>query len=391
MSERLGLKILHIASFVGNIGDNANHQGVRRTLSERFSGIHTYTELEIRKCYRIYTGGDRWEFDLQFASLANQHDLIIIGGGNFFEPWLPESSTGTTIDLSKEILDKIHSPILFYGVGFDTYKHCPAECLQKFQDFVVDVSERSNVILTFRNDGSLKNYKKTYGAMSEAIDVVPDGGFFYQPDCKLNFPFDSKNEYWGINLASDMKDVRFPEGGKGNITWEGFLRGFAAVLSTKLTEQENLQLIFFPHIYKDLEAISELLAYMDDRFCRDRIQTAPYSYGWDGADKVFSLYNSCSLIMGMRFHTNVCAMGMNIPSIGLSSSPKLEDLYEEIGLRDRIVRINKDDCMQKLLFLLSKMNEKPHIFRQQNNTVVDRLRNDVGLFWDKLALLLDKS
>lgn len=376
------MNILHIASFIGNIGDNANHKGLRSCLERAFpEQCPQYTELEIRKCYRIYTGADRWAFDEQFVELANAHDLIVIGGGNFFEPWLTESASGTTIDLSLDVLDQIQSPLVFFGVGFDTYKSCPSACLARFLTFSEYLQQRPNTLLSFRNDGSFDNYVSSYGVQAaHNILTVPDGAFFYQPNADLGLIDTSgAEEYWGINVASDMKDVRFPGGGR-SLTWEQFLDNYAGLLSTALEERDTLRLILFPHIYKDLSAIGELLDRIDDRFCRDRIVVAPYLYGWEGADKLFSLYDTCALIMGMRFHTNVCAMAMDIPAIGLSSSPKLFDLYADLNLSRRCIDVKNSEFVAPLKELISSIENNALRIKRENIQLKDTLEKQMGRF-----------
>ena len=44
------MKILHLASFTGNIGDNANHSGFRYWF-EKYNDEAEWTELEIREFY----------------------------------------------------------------------------------------------------------------------------------------------------------------------------------------------------------------------------------------------------------------------------------------------------------------------------------------------------
>ncbi|MDI3322905.1 polysaccharide pyruvyl transferase family protein [Pontibacterium granulatum] len=376
------MKILHVASFVGNVGDNANHQGLRACLAQAFPLPHEITELEIRKCYRIYTGHDRWRFDDDFASLANEHDLVVIGGGNFFEPWLTESSTGTTIDLADAVLEKIQSPVVFFGVGFDTYKPCPDICLERFLRFSERLQKRPGTLMTFRNDGSFQNYLACYGNQSaDRILVVPDGAFFYRPQSSLNL-LEAKHDvtYWGINVASDMKDVRFPEDSDNSLSWSGFLQRYAAFLSLELERSAHLQLVLFPHIYKDLSAIGELLEYMDDRLCRDRITVAPYLHGWQGADQLFSLYQKCSLVMGMRFHTNVCAMAMGVPTIGLSSSPKIADLYKELGLCRRSVDVKRPDFVQHIESLVESFKSDSNRVIQENIELRELLDRQMAQF-----------
>ena len=100
------MKILHVASFAGNIGDIANHYGFSRWFKEFFKKEILWNEFEIRETFRGFKS-----FNEDFANLANSHDLLIFGGGGFFELWVEESPTGTSIAISKEVLEKIKIPI----------------------------------------------------------------------------------------------------------------------------------------------------------------------------------------------------------------------------------------------------------------------------------------
>ena len=109
------LCVLHLASFAGNIGDLANHAGARRMLAERLGFALEFTDLEIREFY--------WKqrsFDDAFVEYANGFDLLIIGGGNYFELWVDHSATGTSIDITPERLAKLKVPTLFFALGVDT-------------------------------------------------------------------------------------------------------------------------------------------------------------------------------------------------------------------------------------------------------------------------------
>ena len=103
------LNVMHVASFWGNIGDNANHTGMRKILS-RYTGYHfRFKEVEIRDFYIMRK---KRKFDDSFVREANRHDLLLIGGGNFFDLWINESATGTTIDMKKEIFEQIKVPVI---------------------------------------------------------------------------------------------------------------------------------------------------------------------------------------------------------------------------------------------------------------------------------------
>ena len=92
------MKVLHLASFDGNIGDNANHSGFRPWLERIAARPLEWHDLEIRSFY--------WKerrFDQDFAAYANEFDLIVIGGGNYFELWVEGSATGTSIGIARAV------------------------------------------------------------------------------------------------------------------------------------------------------------------------------------------------------------------------------------------------------------------------------------------------
>ena len=63
------LRVLHFASFAGNIGDLANHAGARRMLNENLGFTLEFTDLEIREFY-----WSQRSFDDAFVAYANSFD-----------------------------------------------------------------------------------------------------------------------------------------------------------------------------------------------------------------------------------------------------------------------------------------------------------------------------
>ncbi len=333
-------KILHVASFSGNVGDNANHNGLRNSLKKLTGKKLTYTELEIRRFYQNYTYEDKLRFDASFAKLANEHDLVIIGGGNFFEVWIDSSSTGTTIDMPLNIVDKIETPIFFFGLGFDPYKGAPKENVEKFKRFIDHILKKEIHTVTVRNDGSAKHIAKYLGKeYLNKVHTIPDGGFFLQIDKKAENPLRIKSNYFALNIAKDMAALRFKEDMNG-ISYETFIYKLAHILDSFLHSHEDLELVLVPHIFSDLDAVFDLLEEMEERHRRNRITVAPLLHGEGAEEIIFSIYDDAVFSMGMRFHTNVCSIGLGTPTIGLVSYPKLHDLYEELDMLDRTVNVN---------------------------------------------------
>jgi len=341
------IKVLHIASFSGNIGDNANHNGFRYRLKDKLGCNIHFDEIEIREFYRSWNMRD---FNTEeFIDQCNSHDLVIFGGGNFFEIRWDYSFTGTTINISKDTLKKIDTPILFNAMGCDIATGYSVERVKRFGSFLEQITASEKMLVSVRNDGSYGTISSLYnGKFNDYIYRVPDGGFFIKTK-QSGFPeLDENRRSIGINIVSDMKDIRFNGSEENGIPYDVFIKQYAEEMNDFLKENDKYQLIFFPHIYSDLTAITDMLEYMDDWYRRERIKVAPCIAGPGSEEYIFGLYKMCDLIMGMRFHSNVCSIAQNIPTIALCSYKKIHDLYKEVGLPDRVVEVNKAGFREKL-------------------------------------------
>ncbi len=334
------MKVLHIASFNGNIGDNAHHNGFRRNFSKIVNEKIEWQNLEIRNFYKSW---NKMKFDEKFIEKTNHYDLIIIGGGNFFEICHEYSSTGTTIDISLDILKQIKPKIFFNALGFDINKGYSEETKSKFKIFLDFLLENSDkYFVTFRNDGSKKNYEKLYGSLPKNLYIVPDGGFFLKDLVKREQK--TKTKYLGINLACDMLDKRLK-----NITYEEFCKKLGEIFLKFIGKNKGYKLLFFPHIYSDYKIILDILKNFSDINIKYNVEIAPYFTGQNSEKEFFNFYEKCDLLTGMRFHTNVCGIALNIPTIGIKTYQKLEDVYFEIGLEERCLDVNKNNFFEKYL------------------------------------------
>jgi polysaccharide pyruvyl transferase WcaK-like protein len=322
------LRVLQVASWCGNIGDNANHAGAYSRLKKNLNFNLAIEPFEIREVY----WGSR-SFDSDFVSLCNEHDLVVIGGGNYFELWVEKSSTGCSIDLPERLLDQIRPPILFYSLGCDRFQGVPDICLHRFGEFIRGLLDRNNCFVSVRNDGSLGTIKKLYGTdTSDRVTVVPDGGFFFRPPAHNHPELKDCSTSIAINLAGDMLSGRFPGGAAHDP--DSFLREFGSAIVDVASSLPNGCVILVPHIPKDVDIISRLMAAMPDRIVRKSVRVAPLLSGNKGAAKIFDLYRQADVVLGMRFHANVCPLGMGRKTIGLGCYGQIFELYSELGLED---------------------------------------------------------
>ena len=336
------IKALHIASFIGNVGDNANHYGFRQMMSEFVSKEIEYTEIEIREFYKLWNLRSFNSDD--FINECNNHDLVIIGGGNFFELKWDYSNTGTTIDISIETLKKIRTPIFFNALGCDVEKGVSETTKNNFERFLDHITRSDQFFVSVRNDGSYQTLQTLYGdKFNLGIKHIADGAFYFKPEPVSYNGYFENRKFIGVNIASDMKDVRF-----NNLSFDSFILEFSNFLNEIIREYIEYDIIFFPHIHSDLEAINNVFKGIDDVFLRTRLIVAPYFLGAGAEEYIFEMYRNCDLIMGMRFHTNVCAIARDIPTLGLSSYRKIEFLYKELSLEDRYVNVNANGFRREL-------------------------------------------
>ena len=51
----------------------------------------------------------------------------------------------------------------------------------------------------------------------------------------------------------------------------------------------------------------------------------------------------------MRFHANVCPIGLGTPTIGLVNYPQVKFLYEELNLENRFVDVREKGFKEKII------------------------------------------
>ncbi len=376
------LKILQVASFEGNVGDNANHNGTRRKLAEVFENYALeFTDLEIREFF--------WKqryYDDSFAELVNSHDLTLFGGGNFFELWVDHSCNGTSVDIPVDLLKKIDKPMVFYALGMDPGMGASEQNVTKFKrwlDYVL--SKPGQFKIALRNDGALQTAYEYLGeSYAKHMQTIPDGGFFTSVKSGPFPEVPEGKKLIGVNIAGDMLDVRFPQELPEHISETQFLDEFAELVNTLLDEDENLHFVFFCHIYKDYYMLSQLFKRLKDWHLRRRVTTTPYLHGPGAEERIFGVYKHCNLVMGNRFHTNVCAMGLHVPTIGFVNYPQIEKLYTEVQMTERTVRVNTSDFRAKLESRIRYTLAHQDQLKRENEALTQELEQQLKAFLSTL-------
>ena len=378
------MKILHVASFLGNIGDNASHMGFKRILDSFFKQ-YEINRMEIRKFYKNYMLEDKCEFNQEFIDFANTFDLLVIGGGGFLDYWVQDSVTGTTIDIDPGLLRNLSTPMLICSIGCNPHRDVPEGNITKFRAFLDEVCTHPKIKIALRNDGSVNSFKKEIGThYLEHMEEILDNGYFYEP---VESPFLITNRrYAAVNITNDQLAMKSSL--RGNIDTKSYYDQLAKSL-THLMTQEKLNVVLIPHIHSDLKAISELLSNMDDFLIRQFITIAPCIQYDEGAHLLFSIYQNSSLVLGMRYHANVCNMAMIKPIVGLAALDRVQYAYESLGLKDRYVTIDGnffDDLVNKISTSLHETDESINKYRNSVNSAKERTINIYGQIFSALGV-----
>lgn len=409
------LRVLQLAAYGSNIGDNANISGIRNELAK---SLVDYT-LVFDDWDIVDFSWSLDDFDEHTLNNINGYDLFIIGGGGFLE-LIPGTHTwtGTRINIPKDIFEKITVPTVFYAIGIDTVRADldgrPIDTeIKKFSRFVEFVSGIDHFLLSTRHDGSLQVVERLLGKeYANAFDLVPDGGFFstfrkfYHPELnpeKINIAINFGGDLIDARFSSDYPSDPVPNNplklkrpadyevytASSHMGYCKFLTSFANVIRQLSFDRQDIQWILVPHIYRDLEVSYHLLNEAGFPYCRREMFVAPYIQGFNAKDYIVDLYQQCSLSIGMRFHANVCPIGLGTPSIGLGTFPMIKSLYQSLNVSEQFIQAEAGDQFEQSLYCLIKasINDQDKI-RAKYHRMKDQLNAMNSAFHAKIASVL---
>lgn len=336
------MRVLHIGPFSGNSGDLFAYSSFQSTFLELVDSKSEFTNINIREFYK---NNQKRKFDLLMAEEINKYDVLIIGGGLYFDVRWNYSQTGTTLDMSKEFLDAIKIPVIFNSIGYaepcqgTLSENEQNEIFEKFRSFILDLSRRKNIMLTIRNDGSYQRIYDRFG--KELADVfinIPDNGFYFDKTIQP-IKFSESMKTIGMSLANDS----FVK--SENIDLNNFNSSMVELIKMFIAK-ENARIIFFPQIPKDIETIAQISSQLNEAEKRFHMVVAPYNtLDVYGAKQLVSYYKACDYCICMRLHANIIALQNKIPTIGLSaaglvSGERIQALYDNMGISEFSIQID---------------------------------------------------
>tara|TARA_Y100000389_G_scaffold31120_1_gene26346 strand:- start:18941 stop:20026 length:1086 start_codon:yes stop_codon:yes gene_type:complete len=355
------LKILHLASFTGNLGDSISHKGLSNVLKEKYKNHYTLNRLEIRRMYQnSYIKKIKCNSNL--ISYINKHDLFLIGGGGFLSPVFDKTATGTTFDFNSKFIDSITTETIFTSIG-GVCKPKSKSIALKFKEFMKHIENQKYINLCLRNDGSIDELTSLLGEskLNKNIINVVDNAFYYEKNKDINI-----SDTAVINIGYDQvrQYIKKPE---------KYYKWLAHLVEAMVIKDYCSKVIFVPHTFQDLKAISDTLSYLADDFIRYYIGVETLAYSKKSITRIENLYNCSKFILGGRYHSNIMGIIFNKNSVPTYSHPRVTSMLESLKISSRDLYSSELSIEKALKNKVSKLSNVHKIINKSKKIFLDIL------------------
>lgn len=359
------------------------------------------TEVTVTRAYMrdFYRNAQKRFFDAAFLREINASDLFVIGGGLYFDVRWDYSHTGTTLNFSDDFIEGINVPVIINGLGYaeprnaDDQDPAQKEIFDKFRHFIENVSARKNWFLTLRNDGSKGRIAARYGDDFAALFTeIPDNGFFFEKGITPHV-FDEQLPTIGFSIGNDS----FTPDQDAASSAQRLNEAIAEVLLGLVAQDKRV--LFFPHMPRDIDAISQILRITGVEGFRRNVAIAPYNPAGALAGKeLASYYRACDAVVAMRFHANIISLQNIIPTIGLVvpgivSGERIAALYHDLRLEDQVLSAEASDqpLAQRILTAISELLSHPESYIQGEERAMADIMQRRGAYGDAIRAFMERN
>lgn len=345
------LKIAHIAKYTHNIGEGALIHGIHETFKEDVSKDAEFTAFDRKNFqamhgHELALGSVAMRVDCNFVEHVNQHyDLLMIGGGGVFQTGEYDQVGGMAIAGDLDALAELKRPLVVYGVGDNRFSEANAFSYADELLRLIEYVRGNGYKFSFRDDGSCERLSQLVSApLDRLVDVIPDPGLFMKLSIGRHPLVSGKYKTILFQVAGDRVTERLSiaDLSDDNALVDFFVRQVVDALF-QLSQQYDARIILAPHVPSDYALITKIIEVASEKrlghsgFMRERITVNYCSAGFDGAPDFFSLYSLVDLVIGMRFHSVVCAVGLGVPCVAIDTMPKVGRFMDKFGLGDYVV------------------------------------------------------
>jgi polysaccharide pyruvyl transferase WcaK-like protein len=373
------LRVLHAATHDHNIGDGALVAGIHATLRADLETEIDFVPLDVlgHKLRRRRRMLDKAEA----KQLAARYDLVLVGGGGMIEGGRGNYLSGINFNFDLDLLERSEVPWAFYALGFNQFRGTHFFHRRRLERLLA-IAERRGFPFSVRNDKSKQRLEALVGPRP-FVRTVPDPGLWVPPRRHARPEIDPDKTNLLLQLAGDRPGARFSRRG------ERTLRRLAKLVES-LTERHDLRVVLCPHLLTDLPVFAKLVERLPVRVVRESCTLTPVLKGAALAGDFFELYRQADLVVGMRGHSVICAVGVGTPVIGFATHDKVTGFFDEIGLPEWGVDLEADPKLEALERKIEQMLADLPAARETVSRPLADLRDQTRAFHREIAAVLGR-
>lgn len=370
----MSLRVLHAATHAHNIGDGALVAGMHRVLAEDLGVDLEIDPLDVLGCKLAKKRDMLPRRDAR--DLHRRYDLVLVGGGGMIEGGKGNYLSGINFNFHLDVLRDSKIPWVFYALGHNQFRRtfffhrCKVRRL-------LELAKAGDHPFSVRNDGSEERLRRLVKG-TPAVTTIPDPGLWVPPGDQVTPEVAPGRINLLLQLAGDRPGRRFGRRRRA------VLGRLAAVLQD-LVDRHGIHVLLCPHLLDDLPLYSELLSKVPKRIQRESMTLAPVVNGVGAAPGFFDRYRQVDLVLGMRGHSVICAVGAGTPVLGLSSHDKVGGFLREVGLEDWIVDLDRDRRLKKLTAAVEGLLDDLPAARARVTGLLPGLRRQAKAFHQRIA------
>ena len=294
------MRILHLAVYDRNIGDNALNYEIDRHLRFFFPQSEIF-HMHILK--KVFTSKD--------LSNLNSYDFLVVGGGGLFTTFNYAknrnfSGYSNLFRIPNNLLKQITTKVVFYGIGFNNFHGVP---LSKGAIEFLRIVKDKGWIFTVRNDGSRKRLADRLPLnLVNVLSTIPDPGCFYR------FKRESRQPIVAINIAMDLPERRYQNSTAAVV--KSIFSSIPDHLSTRVVLHTPPDKKIDPFVLPYTKKIGGLYSKNED------------------LDLAWKPYADVSYVIATRGHGQIIPSANFIPTFAISTHPKVIGFAKHNHLRD---------------------------------------------------------
>lgn len=322
------LKLIHVAL----------HNAINANAGDILLGYAT------RQCFEHFLGPIDWTLQQAWdpfdASLANQHDGVVVGGGGLLLPDQEGASyeaSGWQWNCTLGQLNTIVVPLIVFGVGYNRFRGQ--------EDFSAHFYQHWHCVI---NKAAFVGMRE-HGAFGVTVPwVFPD--ITYQP-CPTTCLWQlypeyratpSKERWLGINVADDRPQYRYAND-EQRIS---ILKAIATVAREAGYEGWNICLL------KHKAGDGVIATYL----MNEKIPFQAYDLSGATPEAILQVYQHMHLVIGMRSHSQLIPFGLRRGIISVISHDKLQRFLKDMSLGKWGIDVQDTGFSDRLFTQYRQMN-----------------------------------